>query len=82
MKHLSPFYIFVLCVVFSFGQEISIQEVDASEIVEPKKNADVPFATVEEVPIFPGCEEERPEDRRKCFQEQMPTYCSKFSIPG
>ncbi len=40
----------------------------------------VPFAVVEEVPVFPGCEEEG--DKRTCFQEKMQLHISKnFSYP-
>ena len=31
--------------------------------------ATVPYATIEEVPIFPGCEDN--EDRRRCFQQKV-----------
>ena len=40
----------------------------------------VPFAIVEEVPIFPGCEGEV--DKRACFQENMQKHISKnFRYP-
>ena len=32
---------------------------------------DVPFAVIEDVPIFPGCESVAKSQRRACFQEQM-----------
>tara|TARA_R110000868_G_scaffold209983_2_gene459935 strand:+ start:2226 stop:3338 length:1113 start_codon:yes stop_codon:yes gene_type:complete len=41
---------------------------------------DVPFSTVEEVPVFPGCEDAV--DKRACFQEKMEEHISKnFSYP-
>ena len=41
---------------------------------------DVPFAVIEEVPIFPGCEDAS--DPRACFQEKMQRHISKnFRYP-
>lgn len=43
-------------------------------------SADIPFAVVEEVPIFPGCEDVA--DPRACFQEKMQRHISKnFRYP-
>ncbi|MEX0314765.1 MAG: TonB family protein [Allomuricauda sp.] len=40
----------------------------------------VPFAVIEEVPVFPGCE--NAEDKRKCFQEMIQTHIRKnFRYP-
>lgn len=40
----------------------------------------VPFAIVEQVPVFPGCEEEG--DKRACFREKMQRHISmNFSYP-
>lgn len=39
-------------------------------------NVDVPFSVVEEVPIFPGCEDAS--DPRACFQEMMQKHISKY----
>lgn len=40
----------------------------------------VPFATVEHVPVFPGCEDAV--DRRACFQEKIQRHISKnFNYP-
>ena len=44
------------------------------------KNQNIPFAVVEEVPIFPGCEDA--ENTRACFQASMQLHISKhFSYP-
>ncbi|MEP2279355.1 TonB family protein [Maribacter sp.] len=41
---------------------------------------DVPFAVVEEVPVFPGCE--NADDKRACFNEKMQQHISKhFNYP-
>ena len=43
-------------------------------------NQTVTFANVDEVPVFPGCEEA--EDKRKCFNEKMQRHISKhFNYP-
>ncbi|MFS4493246.1 TonB family protein [Maribacter sp. 2308TA10-17] len=40
----------------------------------------VPFATVDKVPVFPGCEDV--ENKRKCFNEKMQKHISKnFNYP-
>ncbi|MEX0291523.1 MAG: TonB family protein [Flavobacteriaceae bacterium] len=48
-------------------------------IVEATKNT-IPFALVEEVPVFPGCESEG--DKRDCFIEKMMRHIQKhFNYP-
>ena len=43
-------------------------------------DVDVPFAEVEKVPVFPGCEDA--ENRRDCFQQQMQKHIGKnFNYP-
>ena len=43
---------------------------------------DVPFAVIEDVPIFPGCESVAKSQRRACFQEQMNQHIRKnFRYP-
>ncbi|WP_324023973.1 energy transducer TonB [Maribacter sp. BPC-D8] len=43
-------------------------------------NVDVPFAVVDEVPVFPGCEDA--DDKRACFNEKMQQHIGKhFSYP-
>ncbi|QLG47204.1 TonB family protein [Costertonia aggregata] len=45
-----------------------------------QKGVGVPFAVVDEVPVFPGCE--NAENKRKCFQEKMNEHIRKnFSYP-
>ena len=44
------------------------------------EGVDVPFAVVEEVPLFPGCEDAS--DRRACFQEKMQLHIGEnFRYP-
>ena len=51
--------------------EDEIIEVEEVEIEEEFDDVDVPFAVIEDVPIFPGCEKVAKSERRNCFQEQM-----------
>ncbi|WP_081819388.1 M56 family metallopeptidase [Maribacter sp. Hel_I_7] len=54
-----------------------------SDIIEEttlKSSADFPFTVVEEVPIFPGCENS--DDKRACFNEKIQKHISKhFNYP-
>ena len=47
-----------------------IVEVDDIEVEEDFDDDPVPFAIIEDVPIYPGCEGVAKEDRRKCFQKK------------
>ena len=51
--------------------EDEIIEVEDVEIEEEIEEVDVPFAVIEDVPIFPGCEKVKKSEQRACFQEQM-----------
>ena len=58
---------------------IESTETDEDEIIEVENVAieieeddiDVPFAVIEDVPVFPGCEKVKKEQLRACFQEQI-----------
>jgi len=59
-----------------------IVEVEEVEIEEDFEDVDVPFAVIEDVPIFPGCESVAKSKRRDCFQEQMNKHIRKnFRYP-
>ena len=45
--------------------------IEEIEVEEEFEDIDVPFAVIEDVPIFPGCESVAKSQRRACFQEQM-----------
>ena len=51
--------------------EDEIIEVEEVEIEEEIDDVDVPFAVIEDVPIFPGCEKVKKSEQRACFQEQI-----------
>ena len=62
--------------------EDEIVEVEEVEIEEELDDVDVPFAVIEDVPIFPGCERVKKSERRDCFQEQMNKHIRKnFRYP-
>ncbi len=44
---------------------------------EPVEDPKVPFITVEEVPVFPGCEKVAKDQKRVCFQEKMTKHIKR-----
>ena len=61
-------------------QETVISEVvDASDIdlVEEEEEITVPFAVIEEVPVFPGCEGLSKAERTKCFQDKIQEHVAE-----
>jgi len=60
-------------------QEEIVEEV---EVMEEELDVDVPFAIIEDVPLFPGCERVPKSERRKCFQEKIQRHISRnFRYP-
>jgi protein TonB len=56
--------------------------VEIVEVEEEFDDVDVPFAVIEDVPIFPGCERVAKSKRRICFQEQINKHIKKnFRYP-
>ncbi len=72
-------------------EEVEIQEtetdeqeeiVEVTEVAEEvgvvEQIADVPFAIIENVPVYPGCENEKTNaDRKKCMQEKITRFVRK-----
>ena len=59
-----------------------IVEVEYIEVEDDFEDVDVPFAVIEDVPIFPGCESVAKSQRRACFQEKMNKHIRKnFRYP-
>jgi protein TonB len=54
--------------------EMEIVEVEEIEEVE-EEIGDVPFALIQQVPIFPGCE--NASDKKKCMSEKINKYVNK-----
>tara|TARA_Y100000766_G_scaffold199060_1_gene171404 strand:+ start:569 stop:1270 length:702 start_codon:yes stop_codon:yes gene_type:complete len=60
-------------------QEEIVEEV---EVVEEELDMDVPFAIIEDVPLYPGCERVPKSQRRSCFQEQIQKHINRnFRYP-
>lgn len=58
---------------------ISVSDVVVGEVDE---YVEVPFAVIEDVPLFPGCEKVKRSQRRACFQKKMLAHVSKnFRYP-
>lgn len=54
---------------------VEIEEVDVEEVEE---DVDVPFAVIENVPVFPGCEKKKNNaDRKKCMSEKITKHVNK-----
>jgi len=61
------FLILITLPLVSLGQESEIE---------------VPFAAIEDVPIFPGCEKVAKSERRNCFQQQINAHITtNFRYP-
>lgn len=59
-----------------------IVEVEDVEIEEVEEDLDVPFAVIEDVPIYPGCERVKKSERRACFQDKINKHIRKnFRYP-
>ena len=62
--------------------EDDIIEVEDVAIEEDPIDVDVPFAVIEDVPVFPGCEKVAEAERRKCFQDKINKHIkSVFRYP-
>jgi protein TonB len=62
------------------SQEEEIVEVDDVIVDEIEEDVDVPFAVIEDVPVFPGCENES--DKRACFNSMIQKHIGKnFRYP-
>ena len=57
-------------------------EVEDVETAEVDEDLDIPFAVIEDVPIFPGCESTPKAQMRDCFNSMMQKHISKnFRYP-
>ena len=73
--------ILTLIPLISFGQN-QVEVVEEVEIMEEELDLDIPFAIIEDVPLFPGCERVAKSQRRKCFQEKIMKHINKnFRYP-
>jgi len=67
------------------NEEEEVMEVDDVEVEEIDEDLDVPFAVIEDVPIFPGCEKEKGKGAnamRACFNKMISKHVVKnFRYP-
>jgi protein TonB len=67
------------------GQDEAIEEpveVSDVEVEEVDEDIEVPFAVIEDVPVYPGCEGKSKIATKKCFQQKMMLHVKKnFKYP-
>ncbi|MCE2614077.1 energy transducer TonB [Flavobacteriaceae bacterium D16] len=62
------------------SQEEEVIEIEDIEVEEVEEIEDVPFAVIEDVPVYPGCEGAK--DKRACFNEMIQKHIRKnFRYP-
>ena len=54
--------------------QLSVADVAVEDVEE---DVEVPFSVIEDIPVFPGCENVAKSQRRACFQEKMEAACHK-----
>ena len=57
-------------------EELVIEDIEIEEVEE---EVEVPFAVIENVPVFPGCERGNNEKKRKCMSEKIARFVQKFN---
>lgn len=64
------------------NQQQEVVKAEKIAVVEEEIEMDVPFAIIEDVPLFPGCENVPKDKRRDCFSDKMGQHIKKnFSYP-
>ena len=59
-----------------------LQVEDIAVVEEEEEDVEVPFAVIENVPVFPGCTEASNEARKACFQKKIQEHIMKqFTYP-
>ena len=59
-------------------QEEEIVEVEEVEVEEVEEDLEVPFAVIENVPVFPGCEKEAGNNaKRQCMSDKIAKFVNK-----
>ena len=59
-------------------EEEEIVEVEEVEVEEVEEDVEVPFAVIENVPVFPGCERKKNNaERKKCMSEKITKHVNK-----
>jgi len=58
-------------------EEEEIVEIEEVEVEEVEEDIEVPFAVIENVPIFPGCESGNNDAKRKCMSDKITKFVQK-----
>lgn len=58
-------------------QETEIVEVEEVEVVEVEEDIEVPFAVIENVPVFPGCEKGNNAAKKACMSQKIQKFVTK-----
>lgn len=59
-------------------QEEEIVEVEEVEVEEVEEDIEVPFAVIENVPVFPGCEKEKTNnDKKQCMSDKIAQFVNR-----
>ena len=61
-------------VLVQLSADKQLEDIVKAELKNKKskeKETEIPFASIEDVPLFPGCEKVRKSKRRECFQNKM-----------
>jgi len=62
--------------------EAPIISVDEVVVEEVEEEISVPFAVIEDIPVFPGCEQGSDAEKRACFQKKIQEHVKKnFRYP-
>jgi len=58
-------------------QETEIVEVEEVEVEEIDEDIEVPFAVIENVPVFPGCEKGNNAAKKKCMSDKIAKFVNR-----
>lgn len=59
------------------SQEEEIIEVEEVQVDEVEEDIEVPFAVIENVPVFPGCEKGNNDQKKACMNQKIKDFISK-----
>lgn len=59
------------------NEEDEIMKIEEVDVIEEEEDIDVPFAFIENVPVFPGCENGNNIAKRKCMSDKINKFVQK-----
>jgi protein TonB len=59
------------------SEEEEIVEVEDVQVEEEEEDVEVPFAVIENVPVYPGCESGNNDQKRKCMSDKITKFVQK-----